>query len=482
MANNFPDSFSYTEEDLENPQGQNNLGARVTFYQRSLYKERIYPTSFPSPLDIWYDKLMYGRVDQFQNSVTPVLQHLAPIPSAVLPNMMAINVVVGMFEKFVTHMARAVISSAVDKSGNPNMLAIKAERAYMSPNSKYATFAQSLYNGFKNSLTGPQNARIIDFASFVKVYKRYLLSIAAHTPVTKTNYLISQNGSIFTSGVSIAITNGDAGDDFYKYDSFIRDPNFEFYRRCAKKFGFLVNKNFPWVLTADLFTSAFEEAALDNYATSAGQALTRDNFFEVFYNKTYLTDIADLINIFINSYVEFLRVDPYYSAEQRALATRGVPGATLGLLGGGDPIVSKLREPLVVSSLATPPPRDSDEDARVVDDDTPRTSVTLDNRARYGAAQVLTDRFLIDFYIDLRQMEVGEPFSLSEVATLKKQAYQIYLQHPDSSGTPLQNVAEYVNRNYRNHVSTLGAQILQAMNTENGFSGMHSAVDNRTRE
>ena len=38
-------TFDYTEEDLENPTGRNSLSSRAMFFQRSLYKEVIYPTT-----------------------------------------------------------------------------------------------------------------------------------------------------------------------------------------------------------------------------------------------------------------------------------------------------------------------------------------------------------------------------------------------------------------------------------------------------
>jgi len=36
-------TFPYTFNDIQNPQGQNNLATSAKFFQRSVYKEAVYP-------------------------------------------------------------------------------------------------------------------------------------------------------------------------------------------------------------------------------------------------------------------------------------------------------------------------------------------------------------------------------------------------------------------------------------------------------
>ena len=472
MADAF--TFDYAAEDLLNPRGQNGMGTRAAFYQRSLYKEKIYPSEFPSPLDTWYNKLLYGRVDRFQNSVVPALQNLKTIPRAGMPNMRALNAVVDIFERFAAHMAKGVLMSAVNPKGNSRLLDLKAIRAYESPNAAYAQFTQSLYEAFYDNLSGTQQAGIKDFGSFLKFYRHYLLTLAKATPITKTNYLISQNCNIFTSGTSIAIANEDAGSDAVKYEKYLTDPNFEFYRKCAKKFGFMIDKNIPWVLTADLFSTAFEDAALVPYATAGGFPITRENFFNVFYNKTHLTDFTDLTYLFINSYITLVNASPYYDSQ-------GTVGAmTLS----GCPVISKLRVPLMEPTPVVPP--DGDGDLAALDAPADPGAVglvtpTQDVRATLSGANVLTDKFLIDFYIDLRQAEIGDLLSDHSLKSLKAHAYEIYQLRPFKSLTALQNVADFVNTIYRDHIYEVGAVALQFKNAktlDNRVTGGTLLVEN----
>tara|TARA_R100000664_G_C2755362_1_gene143102 strand:+ start:2064 stop:3356 length:1293 start_codon:yes stop_codon:yes gene_type:complete len=417
-------TFDYPFADLVNPQGKNNLGALAGFYQRSLYKEGIYPAALPRPLDVWHDKFMYGRVDQFQNTVVPQLINLKAIPSSGPANVMALNVVVNAFEKFVRHMQKATWVRAVVPEGNPALLDIKAARAYESPNAKYSQFTQNLFNAFLKNLSGKQKFAIQDFSSFLKFYRPYLLDVAQKVPITKTNYVLSSGVSLMGSGLSIAISNLDASDDGVKYRQFISDPNFEFFRRCAKKYGFIVNKNAPWILTADLFTDAFLATGPAGYAvTGAGTTVNKDNFFDIFYTRTYTTDFEDLLRILINSYAQLIHKAPFYDEE-------------VGTVDSACSIVAKPRVPLNMKAA--------------------------EYLEGHPAASALPIKFLIDLYIDLRQVEVQNPLSAPHLAALKREAYQVFsLVAGAPESLRLGSVAHYVNLIYRQYIYAPGAVDMQ---------------------
>ena len=421
------DTFDYTDADLENPQGNNDAGTTATFYQRSLYKDRIYPNTFVDSLDIWYDKFLYGRIDQYQNSITPATNNMKTIRKAVGPNLNALNVVVVAFEKFSEHMAKAILANAVNRNANPDMLNVRAYKAYDSPNAKYSYYTQKMFNAFYLDLTGRQDSQIKDFNSFLRFYRDFLVSISSTAPVTKSSFLLSKRCDLFSTGLSIAIASEDCSDDAMKYEKFITDPNFDFFRRCAKKFGFVLNKDAPWILTADLFTKAFEKTALNAYLTGNGDPITRDNFFQIYYERAYLTDFDRLITTLVNSYSELLRLSPTYDKEVGTVEERCS-------------IAAKMRQPLGVKAQ------------QIIEG-----SVGSD---------VLPPKYLIDLYIDLRQAESQSSLTSSAVSTLKKEAYEVYAVRPRKDLTPLQNVADYVNIVYRNYIYDDGAIVLQARNAK----------------
>ena len=86
-------------------------------------------------------------------------------------------------------------------------------------------------------------------------------------------------------------------------------------------------------------------------------------------------------------------------------------------------------------------------------------------------ANMLSHKSLIDFYIDLRQIEIQSPLTAKEISSLKVQAYEVYQVHPVKTMTALQNVADFVNGVFRNYIYGNGAIDLQFKNAK--------VIDNR---
>ena len=397
----------YTEEDLRNPIGANSLAPEAMFFQRALYKNKIYPTNVPRPLDTWYEKPLFGRVDRVQNTVMPKSTRIRAIPRerAITPNIYVLNFVDLAFGRLVRHIGVANLTARLDPTGNKAIRNIKAVQGYQPPNVKYDSYLQTLINSYISSLPEDRNEKVVNFASFCEDFAPYILFMAQTYPVTKTNFLLGNFVSPFCSGLSIAIAQDPAGDDAVKYRRFLEDPNFTFYAGAAKKFGFLVNKNMPWVLTADLFSPAIMEY-LNVWQTADEQPITRINFFWEWYNATYRTDLMDLRALFKKGYETLLDRNLYY--QEKTLWCN---------------------DELKTSVLARQP---YDEDA---------------------ASLVLTPNFLLNLYVDLRQTESRDAVSPSKVAHIKRKALLLYRAAEENarwSGYP--TAGRFVNKIYRQSV------------------------------
>ena len=70
------------------PEGNNDLNSFELFNQRKLYKEQSYPskesTGVPTPFDLWYEKPLYGRVNQKGNPIVVNQTKLKRIESSTL--------------------------------------------------------------------------------------------------------------------------------------------------------------------------------------------------------------------------------------------------------------------------------------------------------------------------------------------------------------------------------------------------------------
>ena len=413
-------SFPYSPYDRTHPKGSNSLGSQAMYYQRALYNEAVYPQSSPRPLDTWYGKIYYGKVDRNQVVVMPRSNSLAAIRSSARYNFRSNIVVASLFENFVTHMRQASIVGALSEEGNNHLFDLKTYAAYSDPNAQYQKYLERLHSAFEGSLSGLQKNKIHDFASYIKEMSSYLKQLAGFSPVTKTTFVLTPLNSRFASGLSISVAKGEADEDAAKYRKFISDPNFNFYSTCAKKYGFIVDKNSPWVLTADLFTDAFL-TPLKRFRDHDYNILTKDNFFSTFYEPVCETDIIDLKYFIINSYNLFVANNPILDIIDYRCVGRQADQLS--------PMKVDLLERTAVPSGA-------------------------DNAA--ATDQILTDKYLIDLYIDLRYIESKEPFRMHDgLSVAANSAYRVQQQEKLAHGTgsgiisPLASAAHVVAAAFR---------------------------------
>ena len=405
----------------QDPRGKNGLTSLANYYQRMVYKNITYPLRNPSPLDTWYDKQHYGKIDTVQNTVVLNPGNLKAIRSASRSNIMTPSFLEDAFQRLVTHLKFARTKHVVNTHGNEDILNMRAHKSYVSPHLVYSEYLQQLYMSFVGSLTPQQRGNIVNFRTYVKEFLPYLKSVSSALPITKSNFLLTPAFSSFNSGLSIAIAGGPADNDAYKYSNYISDPNFKFYVRSAKKFGFLVSKNAPWVLTADLFSDAMLHF-LSKYKTTDNQLITKDNFFDTFYNRVYLTEIQELRTFIIQSYMAFIDPDNGYPLAERLILK----------------------------------PRCDKTEVEIIN----RTPITGPGLVE----AVLSDKIMIDLYIDLRDLESKN--AQPSTKKLRLEAYNVYRLELDSELSPLQNAAQYVNAIYRDYIYSPGSLMLNRKNLQ----------------
>ena len=379
------------------------------FFQRALYKNRIYSRAgeAPQPLDTWYIKPLFGRIDSLQNTVTPQPAMLQRIERAINPKIYALDFVTYAFEDFVNHIEDASILARLAPGGNAALINIKATSGYVSPEVPYNNYRQTLIDSYITSLPEERNVKIIDFASFCEDFLGYVLFMAQTYPVTKSNFLLGNFVSPACSGLSIKISLDPADKDGVKAQKFLRDLNFPFYAKCAKKFGFLVNKNMPWVLTADLFSSVIRDRLSPWFV--GDEPASPANFFRGWYDFTYTTDINLLRSLFISGYETLLDRKLYYQNKT---------------------IVCNKELEIVVLSRQ---PYDEDD-----------------------ASRVLTPNFLINLYADLRQTESKNALSPTQVGQIKRKAILLYrvcaANWPSDGLNCYETAAEHINSIYRDYI------------------------------
>jgi hypothetical protein len=128
--------------------------------------------------------------------------------------------------------------------------------------------------------------------------------MAPHAPITKSAYILSNRFTPLASGLIIELSKDPHGEDINKQRRWTDDPNFAFYRASAKNFGFLLDKNAPWRLVADI-----NSAAMAKYMDSYG--VTGKDLFETYYYKCHFYDIEALKIYLIEMYNAYVIAYPH---------------------------------------------------------------------------------------------------------------------------------------------------------------------------
>jgi hypothetical protein len=184
--------------------------------------------------------------------------------------------------------------------------------------------------------------KIISFEDYVNTFKEYALSIVGKNPLTRSQYILSKSIPALCTGLTVYINSKDASVDQPKVDDFYNSPNFEFFRNSAIGYGFLIDKNVPWILTADLGSPQMRKY-LEQSAASTN--LLNGNFSSA-YDEISINDISVIKNQLIGFYADFVTRNPYYriteqgsyGSESCAKLIRRQPGA------GSARSVQRLRE------------------------------------------------------------------------------------------------------------------------------------------
>ena len=96
---------------------------------------------------------------------------------------------------------------------------------------------------------------IEQFMDKVSQYVRANKEVLKRVPITDTSVLSSVHCSVANSGLSIILRDSKFDDDEAK-SIFMNEIIFDFYRQAALKHGFVINKNAPWQIVANLDSSA----------------------------------------------------------------------------------------------------------------------------------------------------------------------------------------------------------------------------------
>jgi hypothetical protein len=111
------------------------------------------------------------------------------------------------------------------------------------------------------------------------------------------------------SGMAIELTTQSYAKDHPKVSKYIMDPNFKYFVRAARKYGFYVDRNAPWRLFADPFSEPMRYYVEKTDEASPG-LINPGTFFNSYYEKTYSLDLTQLKEDLLYMYNKFVERYP----------------------------------------------------------------------------------------------------------------------------------------------------------------------------
>ena len=199
------------------------------------------------------EKLLYGRVTKnfvpvfFNNQFLKLKNLSAADPKTTLS---AANFVVDMFSDLSRQFDKSLALGKIS-ADDPFLSNLKAYKAFSDPKQLYDShlenYMQAIAKEFKR-----QKLKFKDFHEFMTHLEDLIPVVLSKFPFTFSAYMKSGYCPISASGLVVEIADMDYFNDQEKIDKFINSPNWKFYLNACRSYGFMVDKNIPWRIVADI--------------------------------------------------------------------------------------------------------------------------------------------------------------------------------------------------------------------------------------
>jgi len=234
----------------------NNAPTKTLFDQREKL-EKFYPKGFgfPEPIDFWDEKnRMYGLMDQNKNLITPRTTFIRQLKGTTNGNLFAFDFVCDAFNGMQHYMNGKNSQKLIDDAGRIKKPLV-AHKAWQDPLSIRKSMDDAIYDGFVKQYLKFKNRHkeITNEEDFIEVFFNIcMIDLLADLPLTTAGMLLSNSTTPMSSGLCIEISSEDSSNVYKSFDTYYNNINYKTYLMTAAKFGFIVDKNAPNRLVANL--------------------------------------------------------------------------------------------------------------------------------------------------------------------------------------------------------------------------------------
>ena len=285
------------------------------------------PTHYGIPsFDLEREHYLYGRIDKEGDAIIlDAGNFLRGIESAEGANNLVVDFVQEAFKSLKANYNKATRAGFLRSSVFYKNLKVYKSYPYGDLNTKYTNHMTLMYKNFVDKYLSKKRRsdKIKNFKDFIKEFLRYSLRICTYYPVTMTSFITSVHCSPFSSGLMLEVAPEQHGImNSANLSKYFDDDYFNFWVKHVAKFGFMVDKNAPWRLIADVSSPKMKE-----FMSRYDSTLDENNFFKKYYVEAYVVDIEIMLKNIVSFYNNYVLSRPYVSKTFHAYSA-GEVGST----------------------------------------------------------------------------------------------------------------------------------------------------------
>lgn len=249
--------------------------------------------------NINYKNLFYGKIDKNKNYIVPNISFISEIENTPTSHYL-LSFVRDAYQDFRREWDRLVRNNKLNPT---NVYDVNPQKSYEHYEIVYSDYMGDHYSSFSEYVKFEKaESQIVDFASFLKVFSKYISLVSTDKPLSLSGFVSSKYCSNHVSGLCLSFS--DLNPNLYgeKVDNFFLNQNFKIYNELAVLHGFIVDKNSPWKLIANL-----ESDKMKNYIKKYSK--TKD-IYSTFFQRADYKDLEYIKRYIINFYNQFVNSKP----------------------------------------------------------------------------------------------------------------------------------------------------------------------------
>jgi len=283
----------------------NNERTLKLFYKKIVYKNDL--KGFGNHvMDFTYaEKFLYGRVSRYYVPVILKTENeIVQLSGEDEQGIGALNFVVHAFKDMNLQFKKRS-KLGIIKSDDPYLSNLRVHKGYENPEILYEQYHKSYSDVLKKRFT-KDNIAVLNFDVFLTNLQNIIFSGEGvrRMPFTQPAFIKSRLCPINCSGLVIEIADLKFSNDDDKYEKFVNSPNWQFYVNAANDHGFMIDRNAPWRLVADI-NSLGMQRRMELFAPNAMGSTAA--FLNAFYKssppvyyinfKRYLLNLYDKVRL-----------------------------------------------------------------------------------------------------------------------------------------------------------------------------------------